>query len=85
MALYGGYLGKELDKAEAVLGEEGLPADEEELEEEDGFFIPFPGTTKPITQKPYRGTDPEWQQFLAISRDKKLITSLKGVYILFPV
>ena len=50
----------------------------EEEEEEVGIFIPFPGTTKQLQPKPYRGTDPEWQAFIKFSKDKSLGKSVQG-------
>ncbi|KAK1986868.1 hypothetical protein LZ30DRAFT_241583 [Colletotrichum cereale] len=44
--------------------------DEEMDEETEPWFIPFPFTTKSVSQPPYKGSDPEWQQFLKISKDK---------------
>ncbi|KAL2063250.1 hypothetical protein VTL71DRAFT_5055 [Oculimacula yallundae] len=43
---------------------------DEELEEEPPIFIPFPGTTKQLPLVPYRGSDPEWQEFVKFSKDK---------------
>ncbi|EFQ33646.1 uncharacterized protein GLRG_08575 [Colletotrichum graminicola M1.001] len=45
--------------------------DEEMDEEAEPWFIPFPFTTKSVDQPPYKGSDPEWEQFLKISRDKE--------------
>ncbi|KAG9242486.1 hypothetical protein BJ878DRAFT_167532 [Calycina marina] len=62
----------------ASKGLEGL--DEIEGEEEEGdavMFIPFIGTTKEIPVKPYRGNDPEWQQFVTLSQNSKLINRIK--------
>lgn len=52
----------------------------EELTEEDHkpLFIPFPGTTKQLKPKPYRGTDPEWQEFIKFSKDQKLAQRVRG-------
>jgi hypothetical protein len=52
----------------------------EELTEEDPkpLFIPFPGTTKQLKPKPYRGTDPEWQEFIKFSKDQKLAQRVRG-------
>lgn len=44
-----------------------------ELEEEsESFFIPFPGTTKEVRPRPYRGSDPEWEEFIKFSRNPAL-------------
>jgi len=59
---------------------EDLPDDgEEEGEEEEGsLFIPFPGTTKQLEPKPYRGSDPEWQAFIKFSKDQELVKRVRG-------
>jgi hypothetical protein len=65
-----------LDK---VLEEEVKNMPEEELEE-GGLFIPFPGTTKQLKPSPYRGSDPEWQEFIKFSKDQGLAKSVRGGY-----
>ncbi|KAG0651316.1 hypothetical protein D0Z07_2130 [Hyphodiscus hymeniophilus] len=62
-------LAKTLDDA----GDLDLPdtSDEEEVEE-GGIFIPFPLTTKELEPRPYRGSDPEWQEFIKFSKDQEL-------------
>ena len=47
-------------------------------EEVEPFFIPFPGTTKEIKPKPYRGSDPEWQEFVKFSKDQDLGKRVRG-------
>lgn len=49
-----------------------MPDDDDEEEDEKPLFIPFPGTTKMIEPVPYRGSDPEWQEFIKFSRDTAL-------------
>ncbi|KAL2022103.1 hypothetical protein VTK56DRAFT_6147 [Thermocarpiscus australiensis] len=44
-------------------------ADEDSDDDDEPLFIPFPLTTKKVTQLPYRASDPEWQQFVRISKD----------------
>lgn len=53
---------------------------EKELEEDDEkpLFIPFLGTTKQLKPKPYRGSDPEWQDFIKFSKDQGLAKSVRG-------
>jgi hypothetical protein len=53
-----------------------LPDDELE-EAEKPLFIPFPGTTKQLKPKPYRGSDPEWQEFIKFSKDQKLAQKVR--------
>ncbi|PQE20398.1 hypothetical protein CJF30_00001702 [Rutstroemia sp. NJR-2017a BBW] len=47
---------------------------ESELEEidEKPLFIPFPGTTKQVKPRPYKGSDPEWQEFVKFSKNPEL-------------
>jgi hypothetical protein len=54
-----------------------LPAEAEE-EAEEPIFIPFPGTVKELKRKPYRGSDPEWQEFVRFSKDKNAQTKVRG-------
>ncbi|KAM0547015.1 hypothetical protein ACHAPJ_010558 [Fusarium lateritium] len=42
------------------------------------LFLPFPFTTKEVKQPPYRGSDPEWQTFVKVSQDKKLLQEIKN-------
>lgn len=65
-----------IDKATTEVME-GLPAEETE-EVEEGLFIPFPGTVKETKRKPYRGSDPEWQEFVKFSKDGKEQTKVRG-------
>ncbi len=51
---------------------------EMENEEQKPFFIPFPGTTKQLPPKPYKGSDPEWQEFVKFSKDKDLAKQVRG-------
>jgi len=44
----------------------------EMMEDDHPLFIPFPGTIKQIVPHPYRGTDPEWQEFIKFSKDLAL-------------
>lgn len=68
-----------LDKAMSDAVRHMPVEDEEEEDEEDGFlFIPFPGTTKELKPRPYRGSDPEWQEFIKFSKDQGLAKSVRG-------
>jgi hypothetical protein len=55
---------------------EHLPEDEEE--DYQPMFIPFPGTTKELKPLPYRASDPEWQEFLKINKDRNLSKRIRG-------
>jgi hypothetical protein len=55
-----------------------IPEDEFDEEDEDPLFIPFPGTTKQKKPEPYRGSDPEWQEFIKFSKDQALAKSVRG-------
>jgi len=56
---------------------EDLP-DEEEEEDFTPFFIPLIGTTKQLKPVPYRGTDPEWKEFIKFSKDHKQAQNVRG-------
>ncbi|KAI1425786.1 hypothetical protein F5Y12DRAFT_745638 [Xylaria sp. FL1777] len=64
-----------VDEAEFDLTEEELRELEEE--EDEPFFIPFPGFTKTVESLPYRGSDPEWQAYVKASRNKPLMDSIR--------
>ncbi|TVY22992.1 hypothetical protein LHYA1_G008809 [Lachnellula hyalina] len=66
--IYGRMVLDPIDKA-AMEAMEGMPA-EVAGEVDDPLFIPFPGTVKETRRKPYRGSDPEWQEFIKFSKDK---------------
>ena len=55
-------------------------AELKELQEEDHkpLFIPFPGTTKQLKPVPYKGTDPEWQEFVRLSKQPTQVQRIKG-------
>ncbi|KUJ08902.1 uncharacterized protein LY89DRAFT_599142 [Mollisia scopiformis] len=55
---------------------DSLPEEEDE-EEEKPFFIPFPGTTRQLKPVPYKGSDPEWQEFIKFSKDQKLAQKVR--------
>lgn len=47
--------------------------------EEDGtpIFFPFPFTSKVVESRPYKGTDPEWQEYIRIARDRDLLLKIR--------
>jgi hypothetical protein len=58
--------------------EGGLPDNETPEDLEGGLFIPFPGTIKQIPQGPFRGSDPEWQEYIKFNRDPTLVKAVRG-------
>jgi hypothetical protein len=62
---------------------DNLSLDEEtarEVEEQGGsIFIPFPGTIKQVQPPPYRGSDPEWQEYIKFSKDPALGKRIRGM------
>ena len=40
-------------------------------------FIPFPLTTKIHSPEPYPPGGPEWQEFIRISKDKKMLDAIR--------
>ncbi|KAH8167939.1 hypothetical protein CIB48_g287 [Xylaria polymorpha] len=65
-----------LDEIESDMTEEERRELEEEAAEES-FFIPFPGFTQMVEPLPYRGSDPEWQAYVKVSRDGPLLLSIR--------
>lgn len=49
---------------------QNLPEEEIDDEEEARIFLPFPLTTKQLQPRPYRGSDPEWQEYIRFSKDQ---------------
>jgi hypothetical protein len=43
-----------------------------EKEADEPLFIPFPGTTKKVEPRPYKGSDPEWQGYIKFAKDREL-------------
>ena len=69
-----GTLGDWLEEQEAQMTEK----ERKELEEEiEPFFIPLPFTTKQVEPLPYKGSDPEWQTFIKVSKNPSLIRELE--------
>ncbi|RYO98082.1 hypothetical protein DL764_007212 [Monosporascus ibericus] len=70
-----GTLNQWLDESEAQLSEK----ERKELEEDiEPFFIPLPFTTKQVEPLPYRGSDPEWQTFIKISKNPTLLRDIES-------
>ncbi|KAL5611671.1 hypothetical protein BROUX41_000751 [Berkeleyomyces rouxiae] len=51
--------------------------DEEEEQEIEGFFVAFPFTTQVYQPEPYRGSDPEWKEYIKFSKNKELQKELR--------
>ncbi len=67
-----------LDKLSEELEKDMDEETKKELSEsKDGLFIPFPGTTKKLTPRPYKGSDPEWQEFIKFSKNPALGKSVR--------
>jgi hypothetical protein len=64
---------------------DNLELDEETAKEIDeqgaSIFIPFPGTIKQVQPLPYRGTDPEWQEYIKFSKDPALGKRIRGMFM----
>ncbi|EMR70931.1 hypothetical protein UCREL1_2029 [Eutypa lata UCREL1] len=69
-----GTLGHWLDEQEAQMTEK----ERKELDDEvEPFFIPLPFTTHQVEPLPYRGSDPEWQAFIKVSKNPALIREIE--------
>ncbi|OBT69904.1 hypothetical protein VE03_00598 [Pseudogymnoascus sp. 23342-1-I1] len=68
-----------LDKlADEFEKEGGMPDGGTPEDLDDSLFIPFPGTIKEIPQYPYRGSDPEWQEYVKFNRDSTRIKEIRA-------
>ncbi|KAK6722010.1 hypothetical protein QX201_000877 [Fusarium graminearum] len=63
---------------EALSEKEKEEAEANHDPDEPLLFLPFPFTTEEVKQPLYRGSDPEWQTFVKISQDKKLLQEIKN-------
>jgi hypothetical protein len=69
-----------LDPLDRALEQEMKDMPAEDLEQEKALFIPFPGTTKQLRPRPYRGNDPEWKEFIKFSKDRSLQDKVRGEF-----
>lgn len=60
---------EESEGAEGSAGKDGQ--EEIDLDEDDPLFIPLTWPTE-MPREYYRGSDPEWQQFIRVAKDRKL-------------
>lgn len=65
--------GAEAAEASGVL----VRKEEDDEEKDDDLFIPLPLTTKRVIPPPYAGSDPEWREFVRISRDRELQAQMR--------
>ncbi|GIZ43723.1 hypothetical protein CKM354_000694000 [Cercospora kikuchii] len=76
------WLGVEVEMLDEMVDEE-MEGDEEEEVEDDGYahpdslFIPLTWSTK-LPRTFYRGSDPEWQEFIKIAKDKERHTKIQN-------
>ncbi|TAQ90106.1 hypothetical protein B7494_g1516, partial [Chlorociboria aeruginascens] len=65
-------LGVAAEEASKIISKE-----KDEEEEDSSLFLPFIGTTKKLPSQPYSGSDPEWQEFIRISKDHALADRMR--------
>lgn len=53
-------------------------ADMIEDEEAQPIFFPLPFTFQVVESRPYKGTDPEWQAYIRIARDRELLMKIRN-------
>lgn len=72
-------LGRWLDDQEKHLTE----AERQEIEEAeyDPIFIPLPFTMRIVPSEPYKSTDPEWQAFVRVSKDREKVRGIQSKLI----
>ncbi|KAM4058619.1 hypothetical protein HRG_006425 [Hirsutella rhossiliensis] len=61
----------------ALSEEEKDEVDQAADPDEPILFLPFPFMTKLVEQPPYKGSDPEWSTFIAVSKDQQLQKDIK--------
>ena len=78
---------KKDDRKGGVVGDDG---GEEEYEDEDddeddedyidpnSLFIPLPWTFQIVESPPYKGTDPEWQTYIRVAKDRELLLKIRN-------
>lgn len=49
-----------------------------EDEEAQPIFFPLPFTFQVVESRPYKGTDPEWQAYIRIARDRELLMKIRN-------
>ncbi|KAI1652773.1 hypothetical protein F4813DRAFT_394321 [Daldinia decipiens] len=69
-------LGRWLDDQEKHLTE----AERQEMEEAeyDPIFIPLPFTMRMVPSEPYKSTDPEWQAFVRVSKNREKVRGIQS-------
>lgn len=69
-----------------ITPDELLEEEEDELDEEDlePIFIPL-GWAKPTQRTFYKGSDPEWQEFVKFSKDQERHKRIRGQTHLTPL
>lgn len=72
-----GILGSAAERALADMPEVKAKAKSEGDDDDEAFF-PFPLTTRLVPQPPYAGSDPEWQQFVKVAKDKALQENIRS-------
>ncbi|OTB01264.1 hypothetical protein M426DRAFT_323653 [Hypoxylon sp. CI-4A] len=58
-----------------------LTSDERDEMEEDIFepiFISLPFTTRAVVSPPYKGSDPEWQAFIRVNKNRELVRGIQS-------
>ncbi|KAI0020827.1 hypothetical protein F4780DRAFT_353841 [Xylariomycetidae sp. FL0641] len=70
-----GTLDRAAEKMVSQMSPRERSAREEEAEEP--IFIPIPFTARRVDPVPYRGTDPEWQTFIKLSKDTQKLASIR--------
>ncbi|KAI0169969.1 hypothetical protein GGR52DRAFT_552387 [Hypoxylon sp. FL1284] len=53
-------------------------AEEAEEDEWPGYAIPLPFTTRMVDSPPYKGTDPEWQTYIKLNKNKELLLNVRA-------
>jgi hypothetical protein len=69
----------EISEEDEKLKPDGTIEVEDEDDLEDGLFIPF-GWPKEDAKTFYKGSDPEWKEYMKLAKDPKRKTDIQGGY-----
>ncbi|EPE09543.1 hypothetical protein F503_07319 [Ophiostoma piceae UAMH 11346] len=72
---------KQDDRNGSAVGENGdeeFDEDDEDYIDPNALFIPLPWTFQIVESPPYKGTDPEWQTYIRVAKDRELLLKIRN-------
>lgn len=76
---HGGQNGSDNEWQQA--GQEMDDGEEDEEEYDDALLFLPTGLSRPTPKKFYRGSDPEWQDFIKMAKDKPRVEKIRGMHL----